>query len=263
MQLLDGKALSQQILSKLKLQVSSFQFPVSIHVVLVGENPASIKYIDLKQKAANSIGVKTVIHRFPADAKESEIVELFGKLNQDPKITGFFIQLPLPSQFNKDKLLSMIDPKKDIDGLNPQSNFIPAVAIGIVQLLDHYHLLTAGKTAVIINDSKLIGIPLKKLLENKKIKVKLCNEYTQNIPKICRGADIIISATGQKGLVTTDYIKPGAIVVDAAGGDVDFASVSPVCSYITPTYGGVGPMTVACLLDNFVKKSYNKMIYNK
>ena len=252
MTILDGKALSQQILSSLKLKIVNCKLKIELHVILVGEDPASLKYIGLKQKAAEFIGVNTTIHRFSANVGESEIQALIHKLNDDPQVDGFFIQLPLPSHFNKTKLLDSISPQKDVDGLNPKSGIYPAVALGIVRLLDKYHLLTAEKTAVIINDSKLIGIPLQKLLENKNIKVTLCNKFTKNIPKICRGADILISATGQKRLVTSEYIKPGAIVVDAANGDVDFAVVSPLCSYITPTYGGVGPMTIACLLYNLV-----------
>jgi methylenetetrahydrofolate dehydrogenase (NADP+) / methenyltetrahydrofolate cyclohydrolase len=250
MQLLDGQTLSRQILSDLKLKINHLSSAISLHIILVGDDPASLKYVEFKLKAAESIGISTEIHRFPKDIDESTVLELINKLNKDPAISGFFIQLPLPSHYDKDKLLGLIDPRKDVDGLNPASGITPAAPLGIIKLLDNYQLLSAEKTAVIINDSKLIGIPLKKLLEEKNIKVILCNEFTQNIPEISRGADIVISATGVKWLINTEYIKPGAIVVDAAGGDVDFAKVSSLCSYITPTFGGVGPMTIACLLLN-------------
>jgi methylenetetrahydrofolate dehydrogenase (NADP+) / methenyltetrahydrofolate cyclohydrolase len=266
MQLLDGRSLSRQILSDLKLKISNYKLKNNLHIILVGDDPASLKYVELKLEAAKSIGVFTEIHRFPKDIDEQSVFELINKLNDDPQVSGFFIQLPLPTHFDKDKLLNSITPQKDVDGLNPASGVTPAAPLGIVKLLENYQLLTAEKTAVIINDSKLIGIPLKKLLEKNNIRVTLCNEFTKNIANISRGADIVISATGQKGLITPEYIKPGAIVVDAASGDIDFSSVSPICSYITPTFGGVGPMTVACLLLNLVSQnvtlvtSYNKTI---
>jgi methylenetetrahydrofolate dehydrogenase (NADP+)/methenyltetrahydrofolate cyclohydrolase len=151
--------------------------------------------------------------------------------------------------------LKAINPLKDVDGLNPASGVIPAVVVGIVKLLENYHIDFAGKNIVIVNDSDLIGQPLKRVLESKKGIVTICNDQTSNLQLVTQDADILVSATGVKDLITADFVKDGAVVVDAANGDVDFAPVSPKCSYITPTFGGVGPMTVACLLYNLVNSN--------
>lgn len=252
--LLNGKTLSDKILSNLKIQISSYQLPVTLHVILVGDDPQSLKYVNLKQKKCQEIGIGFTLHHLPALAPTSQVIDLIKELNLDPKVSGFFVQLPLPSSLNKNKILSTIDPKKDVDGLVPNSPFIPAVVRGVIRLLDEYKLSFAGKTTVIINDSNLIGIPLKKIFEKRNSQVIICNKFTQNTTEISRGADLLISATGQKGLVTTDYIKPGAVVIDIGGGDVDFTNVAEITSYITPPTGGIGPMTIACLLENLVDK---------
>jgi len=244
--LLDGKTLSEKILASLKPHGS-------LHIILVGDDPSSVKYVSLKQAKCQQIGLTCLLHHLPAITPTPDILSLIDALNKDPEVTGFFIQLPLPNHLNKSRILDAIDPKKDVDGLRPNSPFVPAVVRGIIRLLDEYHLSVAGKTAVIINDSDLVGIPLKKSLEKRKATVVLCNKKTKNLPEISRGADLLISATGVKGLVTADYIKPDAIVIDVAGGDVNFTDVAPLSSYITPTFGGVGPMTIACLLANLLE----------
>jgi methylenetetrahydrofolate dehydrogenase (NADP+)/methenyltetrahydrofolate cyclohydrolase len=231
--LLDGKTLSQQILESIK--------PInkSLHVIMVGDNLASIKYVSLKQKKCEEFGAKFTLHHLVDD---STLESLINQLNNDDSVDGFFIQLPIPHK----NLVNLISPHKDVDGLNPQSSYTSATVLGIIKLLENYHLDFVNKKVVILNDSDLIGQPLKKYFPN----AILCNDQTADIPSITKTADLLISATGVKNLVTADMVKDGAVVVDVASGDVDFEHVAPKCSYITPTYGGVGPMTIASLLYN-------------
>lgn len=250
MQILDGKLVSQQILNSLKSRIQHLESKPNLHVILVGDDPNSVKYVSLKEKRSQEVGVNFTLHHLPKDTQEQIIINLINTLNTDPQVTGFFIQLPLP---NRNNILNLIDSRKDVDGLNQKSSFSPAVVNATIRLLDYYHLSVAEKIAVIINKSQLIGIPLQKQLQKKGCHVTLADKKTQSLSKLGRGADILISATGVKGLVTGDYIKPGAIVIDIGGGDINFGDVSDKCSYITPTVGGIGPMTIACLLENLVK----------
>ncbi|MCX6726456.1 MAG: bifunctional 5,10-methylenetetrahydrofolate dehydrogenase/5,10-methenyltetrahydrofolate cyclohydrolase [Candidatus Shapirobacteria bacterium] len=231
--LLDGKTLSQQILNSLTFSNTS------LHVILVGDDPSSLKYVSLKEKKCLEVGVKFTLHHLLDD---STLPFLINQLNTDPSVSGFFIQLPIKNK----ELLKLISPQKDVDGLNPDSSFKPAVVIGIIKLLENYHLDFANKKIVIINDSDLIGKPLKEHF----ISAILCNDQTKDLSAITQTADLLISATGTKNIITADMVKDGAVVIDVANGDVDFEHVSPKCSYITPTFGGVGPMTIASLLYN-------------
>jgi methylenetetrahydrofolate dehydrogenase (NADP+)/methenyltetrahydrofolate cyclohydrolase len=251
--LLNGKSLSEKILSSLKSKDLS---KLSLHIILVGDNPQSLKYVDLKQKNCQKIGLKCILHHLPSITPTPQIIALINTLNKDPEVSGFLVQLPLPVGANKNKILSSIDPRKDVDGLTTNSPFVPAVVSGVIHLLDEYKLNFNGKNAVIINDSNLIGIPLKKILEKRNVKVTICNEFTTNIAEISRGADLLVSATGKTGLISPEYIKPGAVVIDIGGGDVDFAVVAEKTSYITPTIGGVGPMTIASLIESLVNSPY-------
>ena len=248
--LLDGKKISAQILESIK---SRDLTKISLHIILVGQNTNSLKYVDLKQKKCQELGINCTVHRLPDIIPTPDIISLIKTLNTDTTVTGFFVQLPLPKNYDKNKILSQIFPSKDVDGLTKNSPFTPAVVRGVVTLLDAYHLTVAEKTAVIINDSTLIGLPLQKILEKRRARVTICNEFTKNIAEISRGADFVFSATGVKGLITDKYIKPGAVVVDIGGGDIDVGSVSELSSYITPSIGGIGPMTIACLLQNLVE----------
>ena len=247
--LLNGTKLASQIIESLKQKDLS---RLSLHIILVGDDTNSLKYVSLKQSKCQEIGLKCVLHHLPTSVPSPQLVELINQLNTDSSVTGFFIQLPFPKSFNKNKILMAISRQKDVDGLLPNSPFTPAVVRGVIRLLDEYKLNFSGKNAVILNDSNLIGIPLQKILIKRNVNVTLCNEFTKNVPEISRGADLLISATGQKGLITVDYIKPGATVIDVGGGDVDFANVADKTAYITPSIGGVGPMTIACLLENLV-----------
>lgn len=243
--LLDGHTLSQQILANLRLQITSHPSPITLSIILVGDDPPSLKYTSLKQRKAKEIGVDCQIHHLPIDTSSPQIANLIHNLNTDPAVTGFFIQLPIVDK----SLLSLIAPQKDVDGLNPASNFIPAVVLGITQLLSHYQLSFVNKKVVIVNDSDLIGQPLLQFFPQ----AILLNQHTPDISSLTQTADLLISATGVKNLITADMVKEGSVVVDVANGDVDFASVAPKCSHITPTFGGVGPMTIASLFQNLVK----------
>jgi methylenetetrahydrofolate dehydrogenase (NADP+)/methenyltetrahydrofolate cyclohydrolase len=231
--LLDGKSLSQEIISGLHF------VNTSLHVILIGDDPSSLKYVSLKQKICLEVGVNFTLHHLKDD---STLPNLINQLNNDPTVDGFFIQLPIKNK----ELLKLIDPSKDVDGLNPQSSFTPAVVIGIIKLLEHYHLDFTNKKIVIVNDSDLVGKPLKKHFNS----AILCNDQISNLSAITQTADLLISATGVKNIITADMVKSGAVVVDVANGDVEFTNVAPKCSYITPTFGGIGPMTIASLLYN-------------
>jgi len=252
--ILDGKTLSAKILKDLKISDLS---KLSLHVVLVGDDPSSVKYVSLKQKKCLELGINFQLHHLPKTVTEAELLSRISSLNSDRSVTGFFVQLPLSKNIDQSKILKSIDPQKDIDGLNPDSKFTPAVVVGIIKLLENYQIDFAGKNIVIVNDSDLIGQPLKKILESKGGIVSLCNENTSNLQLVTEDADILISATGVKNLITDDFVKEGAVVVDVGGGDVDFSDVCQKCSYITPTFGGVGPMTIACLLYNLVNRNEN------
>jgi len=248
--LLDGKTLSEKILSDLRIKISKINKPINLDIILVGDNPSSLKYVALKQAKAGSIGIGGPLHYLPADTPITDIATLIQKLNHDDSVTAFFLQLPLPQTKDPSFLLNQISPFKDADGLNPTSGIIPAVDKGIIRLIEEYNIPLSGKNIFIINDSLLIGQPLKIELEKLDAKVTLCNEFTPNLESVTLTSDILISATGVKNLITGPMVKEGIVAVDVGGGDIDFNGVSPKASYITPTFGGVGPMTIISLLEN-------------
>lgn len=248
--LLDGKSLSEKILSGLKEKIKNCKQKINLDIVLVGDDPSSLKYISLKQKKATEVGIGGQQYHFSDTISQNEILELFNKLNNDSSTTGYFVQLPIPNIRQISSLLNNINIHKDADGLNPSSGVVPAVVRGIISLLKHYQISFYHKNIVIINDSNLIGQPLKKYFSDFTSEIFLLNDQTQNLNSITNKADILISATGVKNLITSNMVKDEAVVVDVANGDVNFDSVSKIASFITPTFGGVGPMTVASLLQN-------------
>ena len=248
--LLDGKSLSEKILSDLKLKIEDCKYKINLDIVLVGDNPSSLKYIALKQKRASEVGIGGQLYHFPDTISQNELLELFHKLNENPNTTGYFIQLPIPNIRQISLLLNNINIHKDADGLNPNSDVTPAVVRGIISLLKHHQISFDHKNIVVINDSNLIGQPLKKYFSKFTSQIFLLNDQTFELSSITKKADILISATGVKNLITADMVKEKSVVIDVANGDVDFNSVSKNASFITPTFGGVGPMTVASLLQN-------------
>ncbi|PIU73612.1 bifunctional methylenetetrahydrofolate dehydrogenase/methenyltetrahydrofolate cyclohydrolase [Candidatus Shapirobacteria bacterium CG06_land_8_20_14_3_00_40_12] len=250
MVLLDGKTLSEKILSDLRIKISKINKSINLDIILVGDDPSSLKYVALKQAKAESIGIGGRLHHFSVNQPPATIFSLIDSLNLDSSVTGFFVQLPLPENYDKNFIVNSINPNKDADGLNPTSGIIPAVDKGIIRLLEEYQISLSGKSVVIVNDSLLIGQPLKKELEKQGAIVTLCNQKTTNLKSITLTSDILISATGVKNLITGPMVKEGIVAIDVGGGDIDFTGISPKASYITTTFGGVGPMTVASLLEN-------------
>ena len=298
MQILDGQKLSQKILETLKTDIkkkqTSAQSPaggqtnIKLDIILVGSDPASKKYVEMKQKKAKQIGINTKVHNFSnqinsdnqpvilnecEESSEANLIKLIKKLNQDPSITAIMVQLPLPKYLNRLEILNSINPNKDADGLTATNlgllfqqdttAIIPATALGIIKLLKNYKISLSGKNAVIIGRSLEVGLPLLALLNAENCTCTLCHSHTKNLIQICQKADILISAVGKPNFITADYVKNNTVVIDVGTnkdpqtsklvGDVDFKSVADNCSFITPVSGGVGPMTIAMLLSNVFK----------
>jgi len=282
MQILDGKKVSQAVKDQLKIDVAQLftegkKVP-HLAAILVGNDGASETYVASKVKSCEEVGFKSTLIRFEADISEHSLLEKIQDLNHDPDVDGILVQLPLPKHISDDKVINTIDPDKDVDGFHPVSvgrmvqglpTFIPATPHGIMLMLEHYKINTAGMHAVVIGRSNIVGRPMSILLsENKNpgnCTVTLCHSKTKNIAELCRNADIIVAALGKPGFVKEDWVKAGAIVIDVGitrvadatkksgfrlRGDVDYESVAPKCSWITPVPGGVGPMTIAALLNN-------------
>jgi len=258
--LLDGKALAQDSLSSLKEKISKLSTPINLDIVLVGDDPSSLKYVELKQKKASEVGIGGQLYYLPKDISSDEITQLISALNQNPNTSSFFLQLPIPNLKDSSKILNIIFPQKDADGLTAinlgllfQQDSLaiaPATAIGIIKLLDNYQVEIEAKKIVVVNDSPIVGLPLLALFNARHATVTLCHQYTQNLADITHQADILVSATGVKNLITADMVKDNVVAIDVGGGDIDFDNVSKKSTYITPTFGGVGPMTVASLLEN-------------
>ena len=282
MQILDGKKVSQAVKDQLKLDVAQ-RFAEGKKVphlaaILVGNDGASETYVASKVKSCEEVGFKSTLIRFNADISEHLLLEKIQELNHDPDVDGILVQLPLPKHISDEQVINTIEPDKDVDGFHPVSvgrmvqglpTFIPATPHGIMMMLKHYNIETAGMHAVVIGRSNIVGRPMSVLLsENKNpgnCTVTLCHSKTKNIAELCRNADIIVAALGRPEFIKEDWIKQGAIVIDVGitrvadaskksgfrlRGDVDYENVAPKCSWITPVPGGVGPMTIAALLNN-------------
>lgn len=288
MQILDGKKAAQSIKDELKLNVAQRiaegKKAPHLAAILVGNDGASETYVAAKVKACEDAGFISTLIRMNAETSEPKLMEQIEKLNNDPDIDGILVQLPLPAQINESNIINAIDAEKDVDGFHPvnvgrmtlgQPTFISATPFGIMLMLQHYKIDTKGKHAVVIGRSNIVGRPMSILLsENKNpgnCTVTLCHSKTQNIKELCLQADIIIAALGKPGFLTADMVKQGAIVIDVGitrmedttkksgyrlKGDVDYEAVAPLCNWITPVPGGVGPMTIAALLRN----TYNSCI---
>lgn len=265
--LLDGKKVSEIILEELAKKVARMPKKPTLTAILVGEDPASEIYVGQKEKAANKIGINSKLIKKPSNTSQIELEELIESLNKDPKVQGIIVQKPLPSSIESDKIDLLIDPKKDVDGLNPISELTPATTRGIMELLNFYKIKIEAKRAVVIGISKLVGLPTALELLNKNATVSICHLKTPKLVNETKQADILVVATGNPNLVTANMVKRGAVVIDVGinriekngkiklVGDVDFQNVSKVASFITPVPGGVGPMTVAGLMQNLIEIS--------
>lgn len=274
MRLLDGKALAANIELEIKQEVallSSQGLAVGLAVVLVGNDPASHAYVKMKAKACERAGIHSFTHEMLDTTTESELLGLIQTLNQDPRVDGILVQLPLPRTIDTAKILESIDPAKDVDGFHPQNIgrlsanlecFAPATPLGVMRLLHHYGIETHGKNAVVVGASNIVGKPMAALLLNAQATPTICHIHTRDLASFTRRAEILCTGVGKPGLITAEMVQEGAVVVDigisrladgSLTGDIAFASVAPKCAYITPVPGGVGPMTISSLLENTLK----------
>jgi methylenetetrahydrofolate dehydrogenase (NADP+) / methenyltetrahydrofolate cyclohydrolase len=270
---LDGKLTSQKLLDSLKQEILNQNLQLKLDIILVGDDPASIKYVEMKQQKAENIGVGGQIHKLTQSSTTAEVISLINQLNNDSTVTGLMVQLPLPSQIDTNQVLLSIKPSKDADGLNPinlallfqkNSLAIPsATSLGIMKLLEEYQIDLVGKNAVIIGRSPDVCLPLFAQLMAKNCTVTICHSYTKDMAKITSQADILISAIGKPKFLGAEFVKKDAVVIDVgyatdpatgkSSGDFDFDAIKDIVSYITPVPGGVGPMTIASLLSNTVQ----------
>ena len=273
--IIDGSAISQQIRDKLAIEVAAFRAQTGVipHLaaVLVGENPASAVYVRSKQKACETTGLKSTLHKLSADTTQQQLLDLITQLNQAPDVHGILVQLPLPKQIDQQVVLDAVTPLKDVDAFHPENvgliaqgrpRFLPCTPHGVQQLLIASGTQIAGAHAVIIGRSEIVGKPLAMMLVQKgagaDATVTVCHSRTKNLPEITLQADILIAAIGVPRFVTANMVRPGAVVIDVGinrvddklVGDVDFDAVKEIASAITPVPKGVGPMTIAMLLKN-------------
>jgi methylenetetrahydrofolate dehydrogenase (NADP+) / methenyltetrahydrofolate cyclohydrolase len=268
---IDGKAVAQRVRAEVGQGVAEFTErygrPPGLATVLVGEDPASAIYVGGKQKATAEVGMRGFDHRLAADAPREEVVALIESLNADPEVNGIICQLPVPDHLDGVELTSLVDPGKDVDGLTPVSAGLlalgrpglrPCTPVGVMLLLEEAGAQLEGAEAVVIGRSNLFGKPMAQLLLGANATVTTCHSRTRDLPAVARRADVLIAAVGRDRMVKGDWVKPGATVIDVGmnrsddglHGDVDFGEVVDVAGAVTPVPGGVGPMTIACLLRN-------------
>lgn len=275
-ELIDGKKLAALMQEQMKEEVSLLKeegLTPGLVVLLVGENQASQVYVRNKDLAAERIGIRSKVERYPATITEAELLAEIDKYNHDPLFHGILVQLPLPAHIDENKVLLAIDPKKDVDGFHPLNLgalfagnpvMIPCTPFGIIKMFEYYDIDLAGKNAVVIGRSNIVGKPMAHLLLQKNATVTIAHSKTKDLPALCRQADILVVAIGRGHFVTEDFIKEGAVVIDVgmnrneAGkliGDVAFDEVAPHASFITPVPGGVGPMTITMLMYQTIESA--------
>ena len=268
--IIDGKAISAAVKERIRGEVSALSargVTVGLAVIIVGENPASKIYVANKKKACEALGIVSEEYALPESTTEQELLELINTLNNKKSINGILCQLPLPPHLDEKLIINSIAPEKDVDALNPYSvgrimigdyDFVPCTPAGIMEMLKYEGIEIAGKSCVVIGRSNIVGKPMAMLLLHANGTVTVCHSKTGNLKEICRNADILVAAVGKAKFVTEDMVKPGAVVIDVGMnrengklcGDVDFDAVKEKASAITPVPGGVGPMTIAMLMQN-------------
>jgi len=269
-QIIDGKLVSAAVRARaaeLVERVKARGVEPGLAVVLVGDDPASQSYVRMKERDCAEVGIRSIDFRRPADITQDELNEIIDACNADPTVHGILVQLPLPKGFDEEAALERISPEKDADGLHPENmgRLVRGIRAaractpwGVMAMLDHYGIDPAGKRAVVIGRSSIVGKPQALMLLERNATVTMCHSRTTDLPAVCREADILVAAVGRPKMVTADYVKPGAVVIDVGinrtdegmVGDVDFDAVEPIASWITLVPGGVGPMTRAMLVMN-------------
>ncbi len=280
--IIDGKAIAKQIQEELTEEVARLQeehdVTPGLATVLVGSNPASQTYVRMKRKRCAEVGIHSVGHELPAEATQEEVEALVEELNADPKIHGILVQLPLPDHLDEEAVLNTISLQKDVDGFHPvnigrltmkgrEPLFVPCTPAGVLELLDRSGIEIEGREAVVLGRSNIVGLPVSMLLLHRNATVTICHSRTRDLPEVTRRADILVAAVGRPEMVKGEWVKPGAVVIDVGTnrvddpsrkrgyrltGDVDFDEVKEHAGWITPSPGGVGPMTIAMLLNNTV-----------
>ncbi|MDE6602740.1 MAG: bifunctional methylenetetrahydrofolate dehydrogenase/methenyltetrahydrofolate cyclohydrolase FolD [Lachnospiraceae bacterium] len=270
-QIIDGKAISAQIKDEVKAQIAALNTQgkkVCLAVIQVGDDPASSVYVGNKKKACAYVGIESLSYELAAETTQEELLELIRELNAREDVNGILVQLPLPEQIDEDAVIRAIDPKKDVDGFHPQSvgalcigqpGFVSCTPAGIIQLLKRSGIEIAGKECVVIGRSNIVGKPMALLLLRENGTVTVAHSRTRDLREVTKRADILVVAVGKPKMITREYVKEGAVVIDVGihrnennklCGDVDYEDVAPVCGAITPVPGGVGPMTIAMLMYN-------------
>ncbi|MDA3062510.1 MULTISPECIES: bifunctional methylenetetrahydrofolate dehydrogenase/methenyltetrahydrofolate cyclohydrolase FolD [unclassified Campylobacter] len=284
MTLIDGKAISAKVKEEVKIAAAGLSakgVTPGLAVILVGEDKASATYVASKEKACVACGINSYPYHLSAQTTETALLELIDELNADENVDGILVQLPLPKHIDTNKILEKIDPSKDVDGFHAVNvgrlvsgleAFVPCTPLGIMRLLAEYGIETNGANAVVIGRSNIVGKPMANLLLNANSTVTITHSRTKNLAEICSQADILVAAIGKPNFVTPDMVKDGAVVIDVGinrlengklTGDVDFDAVAPKCSFITPVPGGVGPMTIAMLLQNTITSARNRLKRSK
>lgn len=277
--LIDGKKISADIKGELKIETERLKregTEITLAVVQVGNDPASTVYVRNKKKACEYIGINSLAYELPENTTQEELLSIVNQLNRDPRVNGILVQLPLPEQINEDIIINSICPEKDVDGFHPQNvgllsigqkSFVSCTPAGIIQLLKRSGIETEGKECVILGRSNIVGKPMALLMLRENATVTVCHSKTKNLKEVTQRADILIVAIGKAKFITKEFVKEGAVVIDVGMdrdennrlcGDVDFADVLDKVSAITPVPGGVGPMTIAMLMNNCVETAYHK-----
>jgi methylenetetrahydrofolate dehydrogenase (NADP+)/methenyltetrahydrofolate cyclohydrolase len=281
MQLIDGKALAKKVQDSVSTGVEQLKQEKNIvpglAVLLIGDDPASHAYVKMKAKACEKVGFYSITHNMPDSISQDEIIATIEMMNNNPRIDGILVQLPLPKHIDTEKILEVIDPKKDVDGFHPYNvgrlvtgldGFVACTPLGVMKMFEEYKIDLQGKDVCVVGASNIVGKPMASLLLNADATVTVTHIYTKDLKAHTSKADIIVVGVGVPGLIKEDMVKDGAIVIDiginriedgSLVGDVDFANVSPKCSYITPVPGGVGPMTIAMLLSNTLKAAKGRI----
>ena len=273
-QIIDGKKISAEIKDELREQVAAYKAQgkeICLAVIQVGDDPASCVYVLNKKKACEYIGIKSLSYELPGETKEKELLSLVKELNARADVNGILVQLPLPKQIDEERILNAISPIKDVDGFHPMNvgalcigkkGFVSCTPAGVIQLLKRSGISVSGKECVVVGRSNIVGKPMALLLLRENGTVTVAHSRTADLKEVTRRADILVVAVGRPQMITADYVKEGAVVIDVGihrdennklCGDVDYASVFPHCSAITPVPGGVGPMTIAMLMKNCVE----------